>query len=94
MGKKRKNKCVWLTTGDLREIFSVTRTTIEQWRKKKGLPCLVQKVDCANIVRFEAEKVMLWAIKHGKRDRLQLHVYNDVVERRRKEPAGWLSLYE
>jgi len=86
MGKKR-NKRAWLTTSDLMQIFSVSRTSIDNWEKEKGLEATRQKVNKISIVRFEATTVLLWAKKHGKEGDMNLTLFNSICEERKQQPA-------
>lgn len=53
-----------LTTKELSEYLSVSRWTINDWRKA-GMPFL--KLN--RVVRFELDKVMQWLEEEGKRNK-------------------------
>lgn len=85
---KKSAKRVWLTVGDMITAFGVTRTTIGNWRKDKGMPAYVQKVDKAVIVRFDANEVILWARKHGYDAWLNIRELDEAVKARTTQPVG------
>lgn len=60
-------KCIpMLTTQDMMRLFRVTYMTIYNWRRHKGLPCVVVPQGGVRIVRFDKDDVRTWAAENDK----------------------------
>jgi excisionase family DNA binding protein len=51
----------YLTVDELRQLFKVSRATVDRWRKE-GLPFIKQ----GRLVRFDREKAEAWFNKRNK----------------------------
>lgn len=60
-------KCIpVLTTVDMQRLFSVTYMTIYNWRRYKGLPCVIVPCNTGHNVFFDKDDVRQWAEEHDK----------------------------